>query len=115
MFWTSRVVELAKDVAAFANADGGVLLIGAYEDTRHGVLGTYKALDAQAVKLARESYSQAVRSFCFPSPIIDSVVVPHGNGSVVAVNVWPFPGQAVGVRSREHIDAYFFPFRSGRG
>ena len=106
-------VELAKDVAAFANADGGALLIGAFEDATRGVLGRYKPLNDAETKLFRESYSRAVRDYCSPPPIVDSVPIPQATGSIVAVNVWPFPGQAVGVRSREHVDAYFFPIRTG--
>jgi hypothetical protein len=106
-------VELAKDVAAFANADGGVILLGAYEDGKRGVLGMYKGLDGSGAKEAREAYSHAVRDYCFPPPIMDSVAMSHATGQIIAVNVWPFPGQAVGVRSREQSDAYFFPFRTG--
>ena len=36
--------EMAKDVAAFANAFGGVILVGAYEDTKTGTLTFYKPM-----------------------------------------------------------------------
>ena len=37
--------ELAKDVAAFANATGGVILIGAEEDKDAGTLRRYAPMD----------------------------------------------------------------------
>lgn len=34
--------ELAKDVAAFANALGAVIIVGTVEDKKHGTLGRYR-------------------------------------------------------------------------
>ncbi len=104
--------ELAKDIAAFANAHGGVILVGAYEDKPNGRLGVIKGLASDAdVKEVRDAYSKAATEFCSPSPVTDSKVIPHSSGKVIAVNVWPFPGQAVGVRE-EGYERWAFPWRS---
>lgn len=105
--------ELAKDVAAFANATGGVILIGAAEDRKHGIIGRYMPVAADRAKQIRDAYNQAVRDRCSPRPLVNPVVIPCQEGSVVAVNVWPFPGQAVGVRIEKEPLAFAFPFRTG--
>lgn len=105
--------ELAKDVAAFANASGGVILIGAAEDRKHGVVGAYMPLSRHRAKEVRDAYNQATRDRCSPRPLVDPVIIDHQGGAVVAVNVWPFPGQAVGVRHAKEPLAFAFPFRAG--
>ena len=80
--------ELAKDVAAFANAAGGTLLIGACGGS---VLTAFKPIDeATAAWLARE-YEEAVRDRCAPPVSIRVENIPSGDGVVVAVHVPPFP------------------------
>jgi hypothetical protein len=46
-------LELAKDMAAFANA------LGAYQDTKRGHLGVIKGITDEDVKRVRDAYSQA--------------------------------------------------------
>lgn len=107
--------ELAKDVAAFANVTGGVVLVGADEDTQIGALRGYVPLTEPTAQLFRDAYNKAAATHCSPSPIIEPVIVtsPPGSplGYVVAVNVWPFPAQAVGVDYGG--DKYRFPARIG--
>jgi len=91
-------LELAKDMAAFANAHGGTILVGAYEDTKRGHLGAIKGMIDEDVKRVRDAYSQGASQLCRPSPVVNSVVIEHSTGKVVAVNVSPFPGQAVGIK-----------------
>jgi predicted HTH transcriptional regulator len=86
--------EAAKDIAAFANALGGVILIGADEDKKRGMLGRYSPLTDPEAKTARDAWGEAVETRCSPKPMVNLVNVPCGQGCVVAVNVWPFPGQA---------------------
>ena len=103
-------VELAKDVAAFANASGGVILIGAAERKPEGVLAAYPAVDAKLAGSTKDAYERAIRDRCRPRPIVDVVIVPVGKKRVVCVTVWPFPGQLVGVHIEK--DAYRFPVRT---
>ncbi|MHB8879590.1 MAG: AlbA family DNA-binding domain-containing protein [Myxococcaceae bacterium] len=108
--------ELAKDVAALANCAGGVLLIGAYEGANN-TLGKYAPVpEAEAVQV-RDAYNLAVRDRCAPPPVIDPVLVPRDAGWLIAVNVWPFPSQAVGISTRgagrQSENGWAFPFRSG--
>jgi hypothetical protein len=108
----------AKDVAAFANHLGGTLVIGAQESA--GRVGQYVPLTETSASAIQAAFSQAVRDRCSPRPLIDFVRVAIPGGVVLAVNVWPYIGQVVGVRvkcdkSAEGFgdDAYVFPMRVG--
>lgn len=90
--------EAAKDVAAFANADGGSLLIGAVGGDH---LAKYAPLTLEQAKETERIYDEAVRDRCSPAPVFSFAEVPKDGGFVVAVNVWPFPGQIVGVRIKK--------------
>lgn len=107
--------EMAKDVAAFANGLGGVLLVGAVEDPTNLRLGRYAPLsESEAAQVAR-AYEHAVRDRCRPQPLHQVIRLPKGSGFVVAVNVWPFPGQPVGVGKDGGASAttFAFPVRCG--
>jgi hypothetical protein len=107
--------ELAKDVAEFANAMGGVILVGAYE--ANGRLGTYKGLTAKEAAEVKNAYETSAREFCAPVPTTDVQIIPlsDGSGFVVAVNAYPLAGQAVGLLWQRDggCPAYAFPFRPG--
>lgn len=111
--------EKAKDVAAFASAYGGVILVGACEDRPTGQLHSYRPLTADEAKQTSDGYVNAVHARCKPTPLVDPRIIPFGTGYVVAINIWPFPGQAVGVKIQSNkgdgkeIDAWTFPIRSG--
>jgi len=112
--------ELAKDIAGFANALGGALLVGAYEDTTKGVLGTYRPLDSSKAEVLKRAYELAATQRCQPNPVIDVVriAVPPdlsaASGDVVAVNVYPVPMGPVGVRwdSDKGGPSFAFPLRT---
>ena len=108
-------LEMAKDVAAFANNLGGVILVGATEDRKNGRLGRYQPLpESDSARLAR-AYDEAIRDRCFPKPFHQTLALPKDGGFVVAVNVWPYPGQPVGVGhdGGGNATAFAFPIRSG--
>ncbi|MBS2031366.1 MAG: ATP-binding protein [Deltaproteobacteria bacterium] len=91
--------EMAKDVAMFANANGGVILVGARESPVSGVLDGYEPLTPEDAKHHADAFNDAIADRCHPKPLVDLAVLdaPSGVNRVVAVNVWPFPGQVVGV------------------
>jgi hypothetical protein len=114
--------EMAKDAAAFANATGGVVLVGADEDQGRKLLVAYNPIADETVAAdQREAISKAIRDRCAPAPLIDPQIITHpAGGYIVAINVWPFPAQAVGVRVSGDKkaegyggDAYVFPIRIG--
>ena len=111
--------ELAKDVAAFANAAGGTLLHRAHEDGNRRVVGRYEPMTAQEAGLTINAYDQSIRDRCFPPPSWTSSRINRDGGVVVAINVQPFPGQVVGVKiNGDSADghggaAYVFPVRVG--
>jgi hypothetical protein len=105
---------VATDVAAFANRIGGAIIVGAFEDKSRRVLGAYKPFDAVTAKGVLDACDLAVRDLCSPKPIFELARVEKDGGFVVVINVWPFPGQAVGVLTgKESEGAYKFPFRTG--
>lgn len=116
---TASPFDKAKDVAAFANAMGGVILIGALEEQETGHLLRYEPMPEEVAKTTRDDYENAVRARCSPIPIIDARIIQKDAGFVVAVNVWPFPGQIVGVKIRSdgndgrQVDAWTYHMRSG--
>jgi len=106
--------ELGKDMAAFANAMGGVILVGADENKETGTLRGYVPLDQERAQVICEAYNKAAVERCFPSPVIDALTIERDSGKyVVAVNVWPFPTQLVGVAHDKAQHVYAFPLRVG--
>lgn len=119
---TDDAFEIAKDVAAFANAEGGTLLIGARG--RGEYLSKYEPLTRKAASQAQRTYEEAVRDRCSPAPLFNVNSVPYDDGFVMAVNVWAFPGQLVGVevkqgeakcgkKASQPEGLFFFPLRVG--
>jgi hypothetical protein len=94
--------EMAKDVAAFANAAGGVIVVGV--DHNNGTAQRCPLERDDAGELV-ELYSAAVGDRCSPRPFMEPFVIDVGpepgrspdKRFVVAVNVWPYPDQPVGV------------------
>lgn len=105
--------ELAKDVAAFANVAGGVILVGAAEDRRRGTVGRYFPMPDADAKAIRDAFSEAVRDLCSPVPVVNAEILARDAGFVLAVSVWPFPGQAIGVLREKEPRTYAFPMRVG--
>jgi hypothetical protein len=112
-----QIWEHAKDVAAFANSLGGVLVIGA--DDKTGQL-VYPGVHGQTVKDVQAIYEGAAQ-LCSPSPIVDVIPIPLGpTKNVVAVNVEPYLDQLVsapaGTRDKngkeiKHDAGWVFPIR----
>lgn len=93
---TESAFEIGKDVAAFANASGGTLLIGAAQEPGGRLKEFVPIEDIVAVE---RSYENAIRDRCRPRPMVtlNAVECDGSGGQVLAVNVQPFPGQPVGV------------------
>jgi len=107
--------ELAKDVAAFANAFGGVVLVGAVEDQATHTLKEYSGMKRPVADALTAAYDQAVRDRCDPPPIFDALPIELppalGTGYVVAVNVRATALGPVGVRSDKG-ESFAFPLRT---
>lgn len=112
--------ELAKDVAALANALGGSLLVGAHEKPA-GRLDSYglpATADPDAIVAA---YEQSVRDRCRPAPLFSSERIDQYGKIVIAVNVEPTVTQPTAVRvTKDAIsdekysgEAWCFPIRVG--
>lgn len=111
--------EHAKDVAAFANALGGVIVVGGDIESAPGQL-LYPGIVGQTVKQVEKLYNDAAQ-LCSPSPVVDVVPIPlDPKRSVVAVNVEPYLDQLVASPAKirdDHgnpsiqKDAWVFPVR----
>lgn len=108
-----RAEEMAKDVAAFANANGGTLLIGV--DEKFGLVTAVVGHTAERAGTLKREIEEAVRDWLQPKPVIQVELLPLDTGKfIVKVEVQPFPGQAVGVRVGPLASGtWFFPVRVG--
>ena len=107
--------EMAKDMAAFANALGGALVIGATEGPTEPNYSSPLAAN-YAGQIALE-FDQAVRDYCRPSPTVHirTIPAPDASGKVVlVVNIEPAIDGPVAARHRNDKDAWRFPIRVGR-
>lgn len=105
--------ELGKDMAAFANATGGVVLVGAYEDAK---LIRLNPLPVDVANRQRQEFENALKDRCSPTPVVRPCVLQVAGGHVVAINVDPFPGQPIGVSTdggkRKEGVGFAFPVRA---
>jgi hypothetical protein len=93
--------EKAKDMAAFANHLGGVLLVGAFE-TRGAPNRTahLKGIGFESLKKIRLGYENAAKDKCSPPLTISTDAISRADGTfLLAVNVEPRTDQLVGARS----------------
>lgn len=122
--------EMAKDVAAFATAGGGTILVGV--EHRQGRIVAFKSV-AEPEKIVNE-LSTALQQHCVPIPstprecvievdpaaaakLLAGQTAPSAVVSLLAINVQPDPRAPIGVRpelkGQPHADTYRFPVRIG--
>jgi hypothetical protein len=103
--------EMAKDMAAFANAMGGAIIIGTTADDQP--LG-YPGLPRGFAENLSNEFDLTLRSDLSPKPLVERCIVdsPLDNGNVVlAINVHPYSEQVVG--ARDGAESWRFPVRTG--
>ena len=103
--------EMAKDMAAFANALGGAIIIGTSADNAPL---DYPGLPRAFAETLANEFDLTLRSDLSPKPSVEPVIVdsPLANGNVVlAINVYPYPDQVVG--AGWDADVWRFPVRTG--
>ncbi len=108
--------EMAKDLAAFANAQGGALIIGAKEGpTEPDYTSPLRAEVAERIAL---EFDLAVRDHCRPSPTIHVRTIPSRDAPgmvVLVINIEPAVDQPIAARVGEKsFAAWRFPVRVGR-
>lgn len=115
--------ELAKDIAAFANYLGGVILVGATEESTG--LPRLCGIELDFALTLKEAYEKAARDKCSPRPLLTAVILEPPeipDRRVLAVNVEPVPDQIVGAMfcgrnsqgQATTSDAWRFPIRIGK-
>lgn len=106
-----NIAEHAKDMAAFANAFGGVLLVGVAESAD---AFTRSLMPLRAAKAAARDYENAARDLLSPRPLVDPSILlfPEDESlALVAVNIDPYPGQLIGAKMPNTM-AWRFPIRT---
>jgi len=101
--------ERAKDMAAFANALGGTILVGCADTSDR--LTAYLPLAPADTTTTRRHYEEAARDLCVPAPVIVPHEIGWESGVIVAINVRPYPDRVIGVRKAGRPDVYTFPLR----
>lgn len=114
--------EIAKDIAAFSNSLGGLIIYGAAGSDRGGrkvFLSRYTPVSRDVAEIWHAEVNQAIMSRCMPSPIVDLRIIPQETGWLLAVNIQAYPRQPIGVRLKSNsklidgygADSYVFPLR----
>jgi hypothetical protein len=112
---------MAKDVAAFANAFGGTILVGV-QDREDGIV--HVGIELSVARRLQERYQDAAKTWCEPYPHVlpTLVALPERPDVVLAVNIEPCAAGVVGVniavpdsngRFARRADAWLFPVRVG--
>jgi hypothetical protein len=103
--------EHAKDMAAFANAFGGGVLVGVAEKADSFAR---KLVDIEVARKIALDYENAARDLLAPRPLVDPCIVRHPDNddrALVAVNIEPFAGQLVGAKLPQ-TQGWRFPIRT---
>jgi hypothetical protein len=112
-------LELAKDIAAMANALGGHIIVGAMEAPKH-TLSIYKPMDKADAAAVCAAYTKAAQDFLHPPPVVVGDTGAQGSGWIPFIRVEASQGQAVGLRfpvasaqSLKPWEVFGFPVRVG--
>lgn len=100
----------ARDIAAFANSIGGTLLVGADDGGGTGKLVRFVDINPELATAVEGHYTEVVKDRVRPAPVVTFDRVPRGPHVLVAINVRPFAGHAVG--AKQDGDAWAFPVRT---
>lgn len=86
-----QAVELCRDVAQFANGEGGTVLVGVEEDLgRDGRKVAARVRSVDSADGFKQWVEQAIRNHLAPATFTRSVdIIAHGAAAVVAINVPP--------------------------
>ena len=112
--------EVAKDMAALANAQGGSLLIGVKENRANGTVDAICPLSDAEILEVQKMFPTGAENKLRPMPLfeVEQPIVLR-EGRIMVVNVWPSFGQLVGVIVKGVKDAdgyggntYAFPVRA---
>jgi Putative DNA-binding domain len=113
-------LELAKDIAAMANALGGHIVIGATENPKHTLFG-YKPTEQADAAAVCALYTRAMQDYLRPAPVaVGEAIAFEGGGFIPVIRVEASQGQAIGLRFPVDRDqelkpreVYGFPVRVG--
>lgn len=98
-----HAVEAARDIVAFANAFGGVILIGVEEDTRANGMSVASSVPGIAdVEALKHFLTNAIKNHVVPSTLsVDMVAITTATGTVLCVTVPAHRGLASVVLNRD--------------
>ncbi|REG27000.1 putative DNA-binding protein [Archangium gephyra] len=118
-FWTKNPnsnrepgQEAAKDIAAFANSEGGTIVVGV-SDTNDRASGWNQRFKHEG---KREQLEMWLRNYLTPSGLANHVeiieITTAGGQETLVINVPPWPYGVVGIQGKD--GGCLFPFRMGR-
>jgi hypothetical protein len=115
-------LELAKDLAAFANAYGGTIIVGAHESPS-GILSKYGVMKKDVATHICDEYAAAQKNRLRPAVLVTAEPTVHGSGFLPVIRIEPSMGQAIGVRiqaaegsigeAKAPPETFAFPLRVG--
>jgi hypothetical protein len=89
--------ELAKDVAAMANGQGGTVLVGAFGGS---IVQKYQPMAVDVATRLGKEYEEAARDWCRPAPRALPELLEYDDGHILAIHIYPHP-YPVGVRLKQ--------------
>lgn len=110
----TNLLELAKDIAAFANYFGGTILVG-MEEGNDGLLEAHHPLPSVFAGKVVTAYETAAREFLSPRPRVQAARITIDGGECIAVNIEPYLDGVVAARAdADNPHVWRFPIRIGK-
>ena len=110
----TNLLELAKDIAAFANQFGGTILVG-MEEGKDGLLEAHHPLPTIFAAKVQTAYETAARELLSPRPRVQAARIAINGGECIAVNIEPYLDGVVAARAdADNPHVWRFPIRIGK-
>lgn len=107
-------LELAKDIAAFANQLGGTILVG-MQESNEGLAVKWFPMTASVAAEVQTAYERAALEHLSPRPRVQAARIPIKGGECIAVNIEPYVDGVVAARAdAKNPHVWRFPIRIGK-
>lgn len=106
-------LELAKDIAAFANQLGGTILVG-MQESNEGLAAKWFPMSPSVAAEVQTAYERAALEHLSPRPRVQAARIAIEGGECVAVNIEPYVDGVVAARARKEAPEWRFPIRIGK-
>lgn len=107
-------IELAKDIAAFANQLGGTILVG-LQESNEGLAVKWFPMTPTVAAEVQTAYERAALEHLSPRPRVQAARIQIEGGECVAVNIEPYVDGVVAARAdAKNPHVWRFPIRIGK-